>query len=110
MSSNPSAYSGVATVEIQVDEFDNITYRPSVLHVTRGQQVKWSSRHGHFALTFISGAPFSKSELHSDQGDGVFETAAAVVAGPVGVHHYQSAIFTGRKVLLTAGCPEIIVD
>jgi len=100
----------VATVEIGVDECDNITYHPSVLHVSVGQKVKWVARAGHFALTFKRGFPFSKVRFHSTQAEGGFETEPTSVVGPVGIHHYQSAIFTGNKVVITAGCPEIIVD
>ena len=96
------------TIQIDVDDRDNMTYIPSMLRVTEGDTVQWCCPSGAFAVMFKDGSPFTKGmDTFSCQGT---PSNPMTVANVKGQFHYAVAVFDERRVHLDAGCPMILAN
>jgi hypothetical protein len=82
------------------------TQRPAnVLHVKRGDVVRWSCDHGNFSVLFKKESPFSHVGLHGRKGE---NTNDAIVTGDANRYEYAVSVahHDGRMLV---DDPEIIV-
>ena len=97
----------------------NFTFRPSRLHVNRGDGVHWVSADGPFAVEFVADTPgdhMGASGHVPEAGEWASDTME-IRADARGRYHYAAAVALPARagdqyarVALDAGCPEIIVD
>jgi len=100
------------TIELEIDSKGNPVYHPAVQRAKVGETVDWKFRgSGAFAIVFRQ-TPFDRAEFNSAH-------PSAEVRGPPGVYPYAVALVSvvevkGEKsigrVVLDAGCPEIIIQ
>jgi len=108
-------------IEIEVAG-DDITIRPTAVHLSAGQQVVWVAQHDirAFLLVFYDGAPVGKVEVRGKRGSGgpgkkacleAFERVAPKAMA--GLFHYQVMVVVqdeeGERIVAASGCPEVIV-
>jgi plastocyanin len=97
----------------------NFTFSPSRLHVNRGDAVHWVSQDGPFAVEFVADTPGDRmcASGHAP-GSGEWVSDTMEIRGDArGRYHYAAAVSLPARsgdeyarVVLDAGCPEIIVD
>jgi plastocyanin len=100
-------------VRFEIDGTD-IIYRPAVLHARVTDKVEWHFDDGLFAVAFPDRTPFEAPEFDT------FNPRGTVIGAP-GRYSYSVALVPGqrpdattlvnvKRVLLDAGCPEIIIQ
>ena len=102
-------------VVISVDpKTGDITYAPSVLHVSRRDRVTWkTARNDPFTVVFPQ-TPFADGTV-SLRSSGPPLKSPAFAEDAAGVYHYMVAISVEireggpSEIFLDAGCPDIIV-
>ncbi|MGH9660429.1 MAG: hypothetical protein ACRD96_17900 [Bryobacteraceae bacterium] len=98
-------------INILLDLDDDPTFAPSSARVVREQKVQWQSTVGPFSVQFVT-TPFDQVIFYSQPpSGGVHQTIAVPVQAGAAIttYHYAAAVTKETKVVLDAGCPEIIV-
>jgi len=97
----------------------NFTFRPSRVHINRGDTVHWVSEDGPFAIEFIDQTPADQmgASGHNPCGEGWASETMEIRGDARGRYQYAVAVSLPTRegercgrIALDAGCPEIIVD
>jgi plastocyanin len=96
------------TIQIDVDDHNNMTYTPSMLRVAAGDTVQWVCRLGPFAVMLKDKSPFNEGmDTHACGGT---LSEPMWVADVKGEFHYAVAVYDGSRVHMDAGCPMILAN
>ena len=106
-------------VKISVGEHGDLTIAPTTLFATKHDRLSWSCDDGGFLVAFQGETPLEVVTV-SRSNPGASPHKPIRASAPPGVYHYAvtvgSVLPAARgggsdvRLVITAGCPEIIVD
>jgi hypothetical protein len=87
-------------------------YSHAVLHMYKGDDVKWESAAGPFVIQFQRGTPLGRVHHYSVPSNARHSIGPIPIpqSVPAGRYSYAVAMYRNPTVYIDAGCPEIIIE